>query len=364
MAYDVVIVGAGPIGCRVAELTAKRGLKVALIDKKKEVGVPVQCAGLVSHRLREMLPKLPKNVIVNSVKRAKFFSGSADLEIKSKKPFYIIDREKLDKFLFLQAKRAGVDVGIPVMFKDIVKKNEESLIISTNAGKMETKILVGGDGPGSIVATKAGLKRPANMMTGVQMTVNVKDMFDSGAVELFFGRAVTPDFFGWVIPLSSDRARIGIAAKKNSAEYLKQLVEKRTGGNIKRSEIKPDVAGMINSGLMKRTSTDRVIIVGDAAAHVKPFSGGGMIYGLIGAGHCANACIKAVKENDFSAEFFDREYDKKWKYQLAHSIKRGLQYRKILYGFDGEISNRMIKWILRFGKWFKPVLEGFDVDLL
>ena len=40
--YDVVVVGAGPVGSRVAELAAKRNLKVALIDKKKEIGKPVQ----------------------------------------------------------------------------------------------------------------------------------------------------------------------------------------------------------------------------------------------------------------------------------------------------------------------------------
>ncbi len=375
MGYDVVVVGAGPAGCRVAELTAKRGLKTALIDKKKTVGQPVQCAGLVSYRLKTILPDLPKNVILNSIKYAKFFSSSTELELKSNRPFYVIDREKLDNFLFLKARRAGADVGMPVLFKGFEKKREEKiekgiiekeeyLILSTSAGKMQTKILVGADGPTSTVAVKAGFQRPANMLTGVQMTVEVDGIFDPDTVELFFGSTITPDFFGWVVPLSSNKARIGVAAKRAPTIYLKRLVEKRTGGKVKASSVKPDVAGKIIFGLMKHTAKERVMVVGDAAAQVKPFSGGGVIYGLIGAGYAANACIKAIKRNEFSAEFFQREYDEKWKEHLAKAIKRGMMYRKAMCGFDGEISDRRVNWILRLGNWFKFALERLDVDLL
>jgi len=370
MVYDVVVVGAGPVGCRVAELIAKKGLKVALIDKKKEIGQPTQCTGLVSYRLKSVIVDLPDNVIMNTVKRAKFFSTLSSFELKSEKPFYVIDREKLDNFMFLRARRAGADVGTPVLFKDFVKKERldektnEYLMVSTSAGKMQTKILVGADGPLSAVATKTGLQRPANMITGAQMTVDAKDKFDPKAVELFFSSTISPDFFGWVVPLSPDTARVGVAAKRGATTYLKRLVEKRTGGVVKSSAVKPDVAGRINFGLMQRTSAERVMIVGDAAAHVKPFSGGGIVYGLLGAGYCANACIRAVKENDFSAEFFEREYDRKWKSHLAGPIRRGMFYRKALTGLNGELSDIRTNIIFGLGKYLKFILERFDVDLL
>lgn len=366
--YDVVVVGAGPVGSRVAGLAAKRKLKVALIDKSEDIGKPVQCAGLVSHRLRSILTGLPDNVILNRVNRAIFSSPSSSLELKSRKPVYVIDRERLDKFLFKIAKRAGADVANPVLFKSFTKRTEadgtESLIIDTSAGKMQTKILVGADGPTSTVATKAGLLRPANMLTGVQATVEVKDAFHPDAVELFFGSNVTPDFFGWVVPLSAGKARIGVAAKRNSANYLKRLVEKRTGGEVKASSVRPDVAGRINFGLMQRTSTERVMVVGDAAAHVKPFSGGGLVYGLIGAGYCANACIRAVREKSFSPYFFVREYDRRWRGHLGGPINRGMLYRRVMSGFDGEVSDVRADWVMRLGRVFKPVLESFDMDLL
>ena len=41
--YDVVVVGAGPAGSTSARYAARRGLKVLLLDRRKEIGVPVQC---------------------------------------------------------------------------------------------------------------------------------------------------------------------------------------------------------------------------------------------------------------------------------------------------------------------------------
>ena len=66
--YDVVVVGAGPIGSRTAEIIAKNGYKVIILEEHPEIGKPVQCAGLVSHRIFE-LSGASDNVIVNITKK-------------------------------------------------------------------------------------------------------------------------------------------------------------------------------------------------------------------------------------------------------------------------------------------------------
>src|SRR5207247_867115 len=40
--YDVIVVGSGPAGGTAARYAARRGLKVLLVDKRQEIGVPVQ----------------------------------------------------------------------------------------------------------------------------------------------------------------------------------------------------------------------------------------------------------------------------------------------------------------------------------
>jgi flavin-dependent dehydrogenase len=46
--YDVVIVGAGPIGAYTAYLLADKGFDVCLIEEKKEIGEDVICAGVIN----------------------------------------------------------------------------------------------------------------------------------------------------------------------------------------------------------------------------------------------------------------------------------------------------------------------------
>ena len=47
----VVIIGAGPVGCYLAQLLRKRGLSPLLIEEHKEIGRPIHCAGLVGKRV-------------------------------------------------------------------------------------------------------------------------------------------------------------------------------------------------------------------------------------------------------------------------------------------------------------------------
>jgi len=370
--YDVIVVGAGPAGCRTAELVSKRGFKTALFEKQAEVGNPVQCTGLISHRLKSIITDLPKNVVLNKINHAKFFTPKTEFELESRRPFYVVDRSRLDKLLFFKARKAGVDTHTSTAFSDfelkrgpVIKKTEsgeiireDALVVHTLADKMRTKLLVGADGPISNVASKAGLMRPSNVLTGAQATV--RGEFAENTVELFFDYRLTPDFFGWVVPLSEKEARIGVAARNNNVvASLRNLVHNRTNGGVHKSSVKPDVAGRINFGLMKRTSAERLMVVGDAAAQVKPFSGGGVVYSLIGAGHCANACTKSLSTNNFSADLLEREYDRKWKAQLAGPIKRGLMMRRFTSG-----SERKMNFTFNMASKFKFLLERFDVDLL
>lgn len=346
--YDVIIVGAGPAGCRTAALVANRGFRVLVLEEHEEIGKPVQCAGLVSWRLRQLLTDLQSEIIINKVDRAKFFSPKKQFELKSKKPVYVIDRTKLDKFLYGKAKKAEFITG--AKFRGYKKVNDG---LEVRAGKQtfKTKLLVGADGPNSTVAAQAKLVQPKNKLVGIQATVDGE--FDPGAVELWFGSRVSPDFFGWVIPLNSRVARVGIAARTDCREYFSRLIWKRIGRLVK-----PDVAGVINYGLMD-TATERVMLVGDAAAQVKPLSGGGVVYGLMGAGHCARTCIKSLREERFDSEFLMKEYDAEWKEKLEKPIKRGLRYSQIIHKSDWRMN-----LLFTIARRTRFILRHFDMDLL
>ena len=67
--FDAVIVGAGPVGSTIAYYLCRNGLNVAILDKKKQIGYPLQCAGILSGHIFD-LNELPDEVVLNTVRGA------------------------------------------------------------------------------------------------------------------------------------------------------------------------------------------------------------------------------------------------------------------------------------------------------
>jgi len=354
MIYDVIIVGAGPVGCRVGELLGRDGVKVLILEEHSEIGRPVQCAGLVSHRIFELCD-VSKDVVVNRVKKARFCTSKNYLELKSKKIVYVINREKFDKEMAKKAKSANTEIKTSKKF--LGYKNGKFLRVKTDKEVFQTKLLVGADGPNSTVARIARIKLPNNRLTGIQTMV--KSDYDPDSVELWFDTGVSPEFFGWVIPENKTQARVGLATKKNVVKCLDNFFLKRFNKRVKYIDV---VGGTIRYGLIDNSVSDRMLLVGDAASQVKPFSGGGLVYGLICAEIAAKACVKTLEEGIYGNDFLKEIYDGVWKKKLSMPIRKGLAMSQIIHSFDSEQLGLLFS-LFKKGKLTK-LLEFTDMDLL
>lgn len=349
--YDAIIVGGALAGSRAAQLIAKNGRKVLLLEEHEKVGLPCKCTGLVSWRTPETV-KLPRELIVNKLDKGKFFSPNGTwFELKSKKEVYVLDRPGLDRFLFNEAVKEGAEVKTERF--ETFARNNGHVKIKTNKGIYETKLLIGADGANSLVAQNAGLEMPKNIYVGMQTTATGN--FEQYA-ELWFGRSTAPEFFAWLVPENENVARIGLAAPSSPKVYYEKFLESRLGHN----GLKPDVAGAIRFGVMKDTVADNVMLVGDAASMVKPFSGGGISYGLIGAQVCADAVEASFEQNRFDYQFLENTYDKEWKKKLVPGINNGMLLRNI-HKLPEVQQNLLFRMIKVFGY---KILTKFDFDLL
>lgn len=311
---DVIIVGAGPAGCKVGEIVSEKGYEVLILEEHTEIGKPVQCTGLVSKRTG----RLPKEIIVNKIKKARFFSGKDFFETESRDSIYVIDREKYDKFLAKKARKSGCNFSLSTRFLDF-----QNMSVKTNKKNYETKLLVGADGPNSSAAKSVGLKLPENKLFALQSTV--EGNFESDAVELWFGSDIAPGLFGWVVPENESMARVGLMANKNPNKYFEKFLKKRVGN----AKIKNTFGDFIRYGVIRKSVSDRALLVGDAATQVKPFSAGGIIYGQIGAKYCGKACIKSLESNDFSEKFLTKNYENQWKKELVNPIRKGIFIKRM-----------------------------------
>ena len=184
------------------------------------------------------------------------------------------------------ARRAGAKIYLNHSF---LRKEGKSIIVKNNITKKEIILTpdktIAADGPLSKTAKEFGLY-PKNRINyhGIQAVVESK--FDPKRYQTFFGREICPDLFGWIVPESKTRARMGLASTKNAKLLFDNFVNKF---NFKILEIQ---SGMIPLYSPKqKLQRNNCYLLGDASGFVKATTLGGIIPGMKQAQILANCII-------------------------------------------------------------------------
>jgi len=350
--YDVVVVGGGPAGCMAAKYAAKAGASTLIIEEDAAIGVPVQCAGLISKRALEESELRDRNSFINSeIKGAVVHSPSYELTLQSPDPrAFAIRRAVFDRELANEAQKAGADIVLKSKVRTVRKREEGTKLTITTATangtqEIKAKVVIGADGVKSTVAQSAGLTTVAkSTLTCVQIEGEYETGEDAFA-EIFVGKTIAPGFFAWTIPLGADnRARIGlcidrrVSPQSNPLLFLKRnLAEHPVIAKKYKGTVFNRTAGRIpiplNAGLRgrkyKTVKIDNeigILLVGDAAAQIKPITGGGVYYGMrcgkiageIAAQACLTGDMKVLKD-----------YEIRWRNEIGKEIAFGLKVHRL-----------------------------------
>ncbi|MEM2583608.1 MAG: NAD(P)-binding protein [Candidatus Thermoplasmatota archaeon] len=283
MRFDVTILGAGAAGNATAWLLSKKGYKVAVYEKNKEIGKKV-CGGLVSHRVI----KFCKEAVVNEIKGAEIFlpSGKKIFIGGDRTYAYVIDRKKFDVCLSEKAMSEGAKYFLN--YKEIDAKYD---------------YLIGADGARSNIAKN--FKGKINYINAVQGVAKGNEEH----VKVYFGK-FAPGFFGWIIPAENE-LRIGMGTtEKGLREKFNEFK------SIVGYEVKNEKYALIPYGI-KKVAKEKCAIVGDAAGQVKATSGGGLY-----------ACLLA---SEMLAKNFDDffAYEKEFMRAYGDELRGCLLLRKI-----------------------------------
>lgn len=337
---DCIIAGAGPVGLYTAKLL-ERELNVLVLEEHGQIGKPNHCSGLVSRNLENFV-RIKKKWIENEVKGAVLHSPFGS-EIRLEKPgsaAFVINREEFDRDIAggiksrISLNTRLLDFGVE---KDRVK-------VKTSKGIMKSKVLIGCDGAKSIIARRLGSK-PKEVLNGLIAIVDKEDYGDF--VELWFDKKLT-DGFLWRIPRGekTEYGGLGTGLKFRTLEKFFRLKGYEKG------------AGPVPIG-PGRSYSERVLLVGDAAGQVKPWSGGGVIYGLTCSKIAAGILEKAFETGDFSGRAL-RDYELAWKREIGKGIAAGLMLRRIYK----KLGNRGIEMIFRTGRHLEFLMNRLDMDFI
>jgi len=302
--FDVLVVGGGPAGAVTARIAANSGARVLLVEKRSTLEEPAACAGLVSPRT---LPVLGASsaCVLRGHRRVSFHApGGPTLSFcATTDRAVVVDRSRLETELLALAGDAGVVVRLGAA---AASWQGGVLRFTTALGEEAAtgRVLVGADGPDSAVAAWAGLGPRLRPLRAAQAEVVAPE---SGEIDVFVGRDVAPGFFAWSIPAQRDRLRVGVAvpAPADPALYLDRLLAARFAGCAIASRVEAPIPAPDPERAIAR---DDVLLVGDAAGHVKPLSGGGLYFGGLCARLAGRAAASAARAPETRAASL-REYE-------------------------------------------------------
>ncbi|MCI4355073.1 MAG: NAD(P)/FAD-dependent oxidoreductase, partial [Thermoplasmata archaeon] len=206
---------------------------------------------------------------------------------------------------------------------------------------IDSQLVIGADGVTSAVARAFRLRRPVEILPAFEAEFP-ESPGDPDQVEVYLGNSIAPGLFGWWIPDGAGGARVGVAASPGTVTaraYYEKLVEQvgRRRGTPLRNPTSFLVSG-IPIGTVPRTYGDRVLLVGDAAAQVKPLSGGGIFTGMRCAELAAEVAHEALTHGGPTRAAL-RPYDDRWRAELGEEFRRALYLRKLFLRLsDAELE--------------------------
>ena len=304
MIYDATIIGGGPSGSTAAEALAKKGFKVALIDRAGRIK---PCGGAVPPRLINDF-EIPDSQLVAKIKTARMISPtSRKVDIPIENGFVgMVDREFFDEFLRSRAQDSGAH-RFTGTFKTLSKNSEYTKVSFENhASKKITNILtryvIGADGAKSNVA-RISIKDAHKIPYVIAYHEIIKapgkmDEYDPNRCDVIYDGQISPDFYGWVFPHGKS-ASVGMGTGINGVDLKKATSDLRVQAGLDKCQtIRKEGAPIPLKPLEKWDNEDNVVLAGDAAGVVAPSSGEGIYYAMIGGQHASEAVEKALINNN------------------------------------------------------------------
>lgn len=340
---DVLIIGAGPAGSSAARSAAMHGAKTIFIDKKEEIGKPVQCAEGIGAYLFPYLPfQIPNEHLV--WKMDGMYFQADDIAIEKKGDFwksYSCDRRNFDRWLSHLATEKGANLIKKAELTDLELDEENTVkkaIVHKDKKAIEIKpqTVIAADGVESTVLKLLKLYHPKNGDLAEVYSWEMKnlDLYKPNLEQVFTGD-FTPSGYAYIFPKGKHTANIGVGGiypEKKLETYFEEFLENpHVKKQVKNADfVIEKTKKAVWNDLTKYQIIQNVILSGDVANHnLKPF-----IEGILPAIISGNAAGKT------SADFIKNKKNK-----LSYSKTLNEEFIKFIKDSEAikEITTEILK---------------------
>jgi len=341
---EVLVIGCGPAGLSTAYSAAKHGLRVLVIDRKREIGVPIQCGEFLPapSEYKNILPDakhlsllvgIPKNIIQLKTSSVSLYSPSGE-EYNAKFKGYVIDRERFDKWLALLVCEQGgqIELGTTAI-KLSIDENKVYVKGRNYKGWVYYEYLVCATGAKSPIDNQIPIK-PNNQdydISIVYQEVLGGLHIDTDKIYMFSGLDYAPGAYAWIIPRGRLIANVGLGVRKpynpkgNLKTYINSLLKKHPYVKkiYKNVVLLSYIAGLVPVGPPPKTAVYKnILLVGDAANMVISCLGAGVPTAVIAGQICGE--VLGLYPNDL------HKYDEFWKEEILNVLEAGYKIRVLM----------------------------------
>jgi digeranylgeranylglycerophospholipid reductase len=350
MKYDAVIVGSGPAGSVTARFAAEHGVKVLMVERRAEIGVPVLCGEGVSQKVDAYNVLEGKRWIATKMQGARIFSPNGTkitlaAEFAGDETGYVVYRDIFDQELAHGAIKKGAEIMMNTRAVNLLKKDDKITgIIAQHFDEtleIEADVVVGADGVESRIGKWAGIQttlKPYDLETCVQYTLSNVDG-ESPYCDFFLGSKVAPGGYVWVFPKGKDIANVGIGVLASLSEpgkavsYLDKFIAAHP--ELKKGQPLRVLTGADPVAEPIQSVKDNLLLVGDAARQVDPITGGGLMHAIEAGKYAGETIAQAVKEQRFDSEML-MNYEKNWKDSFGKKLHRNYVAKEIMLDMEDK----------------------------
>jgi digeranylgeranylglycerophospholipid reductase len=355
MKYDVVVVGGRVAGSASSLFASKGGLDVLMIEKRQEIGTPVQCGEATTKDTYKTLGIKPsKKYLRAELKGSDIHAPNGKhVRVEGDKIHgfmegYVVERKIFDKELAIESAKAGTDIMVKTTVKDIIMKDGNVCgVVAKHLGKtfdIKADIVIAADGIESNLSRLAGLKTVNTVkdigscaqyeMVGVDIPPNY--------MQLYFGDEIAPGGYLWIFPKGEGVANVGLGilnSKETAYHYLTKFIRK-----LDATPVELNIGGVPISGPMDQTFSSGLMVVGDAAGHADPINGAGIENSVTCAKIAGEVAVKSIENEDTSSKYL-KKYQDLWRLAIGKNIENSLKYRKIVDKLTDDDFNALAEFL-------------------
>ena len=299
MRYDVIVVGAGPAGSTAAREAAARGLSTLLLEKAT-FPRDKPCGGGVNVRTQRLLPFALGEVAERPIRGMRVtLRGKGGFTRSYPEPVtHLTQRRRLDAFLAERAVAAGVVLREGAAVK-AVERHPNRVLVRADGVAFEGRALVAADGANGRTARLAGLGSERWLVVALEGNVTPRGPFPAEWTDrLGLDVGADPGGYGWLFP-KGDHLNVGVGVWQPLGASLRERLARVT----RFYGFDPDdLWGVRGHHLPVRRpgsplAEGNVLLVGDAAGLLDPFTGEG-IYAAVWRRRVAASHLPAYLSGD------------------------------------------------------------------